>query len=149
MLWNSYAGQEATGRTSHGITDWFQTEKEVFQGYKWSPWLFNLNAEYIMRNARLDEAQLESRFPGEISITSDMQMTPPLWRKMKRNERASWWRWKGIVKKLLKTQHSENEDHSIWSHHFMANRWENSGNSDRLYFLGLQNHCRWRLQPWN
>ena len=57
MLWNSYAGQEATGRTSHGITDWFQTEKEVFQGYKWSPWLFNLNAEYIMRNDRLEEAQ--------------------------------------------------------------------------------------------
>ena len=46
----------------------------------------------------------------------------------------------------LKTQHSENEDHGIWSHHFMANRW---GNSDRLYFLGLQNQCRWWLQPWN
>ena len=37
----------------------------------------------------------------------------------------------------------------IWSHHFMANRWENNGNSDRLYFGGLQNHCRWWLQPWN
>ena len=43
----------------------------------------------------------------------------------------------------LKTQHSENEDHGIWSHHFMGNRWGNSGNSGRLYFLGLQNHCRW------
>ena len=43
------------------------------------PCLFNLYAEYIMQNARLDEAQLESRLPGEISITSDMQMTPPLW----------------------------------------------------------------------
>ena len=43
----------------------------------------------------------------------------------------------------LKTQHSENKDHGIWSHHFMANRWGNNGNSDRLYFLGLQNHCRW------
>ena len=40
-------------------------------------------------------------------------------------------------------QHSENEDHGLWSHHFMANRWGNNGNSDRLYFLGLQNHCRW------
>ena len=40
-------------------------------------------------------------------------------------------------------QHSENEDHSIWSHHFMANRWGDNGNSERLYFLGLQNHCRW------
>ena len=42
----------------------------------------------------------------------------------------------------LKVQHSENEDHGIWSHHFMANRWGNSGNSVRLYFWGLQNHCR-------
>jgi len=46
------------------------------------------------------------------------------------------------VKAGLK-QHSKNEDHNIWSHHFMANRWGNSGNSDRLYFIGLQNHCRW------
>ena len=45
--------------------------------------------------------------------------------------------------KLAKAQHSENEDHGIWSHHFMRNRWGNSGNSERLYFLGLQNHCRW------
>ena len=46
-------------------------------------------------------------------------------------------------KSWLKTQHLENEDHGIWSHHFMANRWENNGNSDRLYFFGFQNHCRW------
>ena len=43
----------------------------------------------------------------------------------------------------FKTQHSENEDYGIWSHGFLANRWENNGNSHRLYFLGLQNHCRW------
>jgi len=42
----------------------------------------------------------------------------------------------------FRAQHSENEDHGIWSHHFMGNRWGNSGNSVRLYFLGLQNHCR-------
>ena len=48
----------------------------------------------------------------------------------------------------LKIQHSKNEDHGIQSHHFMANRWGNGGNSDRLFFLGLQNHCRWWLQPW-
>ena len=93
--------------------------------------------------------KLESRFPGEISITSDMQMTPPLWQKVKRNSKASWWKWKWKVKNWLKAQHSENEDHGIWSHHFMANRWWNSGNSVRLYFLGLQNHCRWWLHPWN
>ena len=46
-------------------------------------------------------------------------------------------------KSWLKAQHSENEDHGIWSHHFMGNRWANSGNSVRLYFSGLQNHCRW------
>ena len=47
------------------------------------------------------------------------------------------------VKSWLKAQHSENKDHGIWSHHFMGNRWGNSGNSGRLCFLGLQNHCRW------
>ena len=44
-------------------------------------------------------------------------------------------------------EHSKNKDHGIWSHHFIANRWRNNGNSDRLYFLGLQNHCIWWLQP--
>ena len=56
---------------------------------------------------------------------------------------------KGEWKKWLKAQHSENEDRGIWSHHFMAKRWGNSENSVRLYFFGLQNHCRWWLQPWN
>ena len=50
---------------------------------------------------------------------------------------------KGEWKSWLKTQHSKNEDHGIRSHHFIANRWGTNGNSDRLYFLGLQNHCRW------
>ena len=50
-------------------------------------------------------------------------------------------------KAWLKTQHSKNQDHGIWSHRFMANEWGNNGNSDRLYFLGRQNHCRWQLQP--
>ena len=49
----------------------------------------------------------------------------------------------------LKTQHLKHQDHGIWSHHFMANRWGNNGNNDKLYFLGLPNHCRWWLQPWN
>ena len=54
---NLYAGQEATVRTGHGITDWFKIGKEVCQGCILSPCLFNLYAEYIMRNASLDEAQ--------------------------------------------------------------------------------------------
>ena len=57
--------------------------KELCQGCILSPYLFNLYAEYIMRNAGLEEAQLESRLPGEISITSDMQMTPHLRQKAK------------------------------------------------------------------
>ena len=65
--------------------DWFQIEKGVCQGYILSLCLFNLYAEYIMQNVQLDEAQVESRLPGEISITSDIQMTPPLWQKVKRN----------------------------------------------------------------
>ena len=85
LLRNLYAGQEATVRTGHGKTDWFQIGKGVGQGCILSPWLFNLYAEYIMRNAGLEEAQAESRLLGEISITSDMQMTPPLWQKLKRN----------------------------------------------------------------
>ena len=60
-----------------------QYEKEVRQGCILSPCLFNFYAEYIMRNAGLEEAQVESRFLGEISITSDMQMTPPLWQNVK------------------------------------------------------------------
>ena len=51
-------------------------------------------------------------------------MTPPLWQKVKRNQTASWWKWKRRVKSWLKAQHSENEDHGIWSHHFLGNRWE-------------------------
>ena len=76
---NLYADQEATVKTGHGTMDWFQIGKRVCQGYILSPCLFNLYAEYIMQNARLDEAQLESRLTGEISTTSDMQMTPHLW----------------------------------------------------------------------
>ena len=71
LLRNLYAGQEATVRTGHGTTDWFQIRKGVCQGCILSPCLFNSYAEYIMRNARLEEAQLESRLLGEISITSD------------------------------------------------------------------------------
>ena len=68
-------------------------------------------------------------------------MTPPLWKKAKNEELNS------LLMKVKEesekvAQHLENKDHSIWSHHFMGNRWGNNGNSDRLYILELQNHCR-------
>ena len=82
---NLYAGQEATVRSGHGTTDWFQIGKGVRQGCILSPYLFNFYAEYITRNAGLEEAQAGIKTVGEISITSDMQMTPALWQKTKKN----------------------------------------------------------------
>ena len=83
LLRNLYAGQEVTVRTGQGTTNWFQIGKEVSQGYILSLCLFNLYTEYIMQNASCMKHMLESRLPGEISITSIVQMTPPLWSKMK------------------------------------------------------------------
>ena len=78
LLRNLYESQEATVRTGHGTTDLFQIGKGVHQGCILSLCLFNLYVEYIVKNTGLDEAQVESRLSGEISITSDMQMTLPL-----------------------------------------------------------------------
>ena len=83
LLRNLYVGQEATGRSGHGATDWFQIGKRVHQGFILSPRLFNLYAEYTMRNTGWIKHKLESRLLGEISITSDMQMIPLLWQKVK------------------------------------------------------------------
>ena len=85
LLRNLYAGQEATVRTGDRTTDWFQIGKGVHQGCILSPCLFNFYAEYIMRTAGLDEAQAGMKLLGEISITSDMQITLPLWKKVKKN----------------------------------------------------------------
>ena len=91
LLRNLYSGQEAMVRTRHGTTNQFKIFKGVRQGCVLSPCLFNLYAEYIMQDTRLEDS-LESRLPaekkrlpGEISITSGMQKTPPLWQKSKRN----------------------------------------------------------------
>ena len=85
LLSNLYAGQKATVRIGHGTTDWFQIGKGVSQGCILSPYLFTLYAVYIMRNAGLEEAQAGIKMPGEISTTSDMQMTPLFWQKVKRS----------------------------------------------------------------
>ena len=85
LLRNLYAGQEATVRTEHGTTDWFQIDKGICQGCIMSSCLFNLYAEYIMRNAGLDEAQAGIKSVWRNIITLDTQMTPPLWQKAKKN----------------------------------------------------------------
>ena len=76
LLRNLHAGQETIVGTRHETTDWFQIGKGVHQGCILLPCLFNLYAEYIMRNAGLEEVQ------AGIKIASDMQMTPPLWQKV-------------------------------------------------------------------
>ena len=97
-----------------------------------------------MRNAGLDEAQaglkIARRNINNLIYADDTTLMAEseeelqsLLMKVKVESEKSW----------LKAQHSENEDHGIWSHHFMGNRLVNSGNSIRLYFSGLQNHCRW------
>ena len=83
LLRNLCACQEATVRTGHGTTDWFQIGKGVRQGCILSPCLFSFYAEHIMRNAGLDEAQAGIKTAGKTLITSCRQTTPPLWQKAK------------------------------------------------------------------
>ena len=103
------------------------------------PCLFNLCAEYITRDAGLEEAQAgikiarrninNLRYADDTTLMAESEEEQKsLLMKVKEESGKSW----------LKGQHSENEDHGIQSHHFMANRWGNSGNSVRLYFWGLQ-----------
>ena len=144
LLKNLYAGQEATVRTRRGTGNCFKIRKGVQQGCILPPCLFYLHAEYIMQNARLDEVQAGIKIAGRninnLRYADDTTLgTKEPLDASERRERKTW----------LKGQHSENEDPGIHSHHFMANGWGNNGNSDRLYFLGLQNHCRGCLQPPN
>ena len=89
LLRNLYASEEATVRTGRGTMDWFKIGKEVCHGCILSPCLFNLMQSTSCEMPDWVKHKPESRMTGEISITSDRQMTPPLWQKMKRNCRAS------------------------------------------------------------
>ena len=145
LLKNLYAGQEATIRTRQGTMDWLQIGKGVRQGCILSPCLFNLYAKYIKQNARLDESQAgikiarrnsnNLRYADDIStlMAESKEKLKSLLMKVKEESEKSG----------LKLSIQKNEDHGIQSHHFIANRWGNHGNSERLYFLGLQNHWRW------
>ena len=83
LLRNLYAGQEATVRTGRGTTDWFQIGKGVHQGCMLLPCLFNLHAEYIMRNAKLDEAQAGIKIARRNINNLRYADVPPLWQKVK------------------------------------------------------------------
>ena len=150
LLRNLYAGQEATVKSRHGTTDWFQIRKGICQGCILSPCLFNLYAEYIMWNTGLDEAQAGIKIAGrtinnlsytdDTTLMSESEDLKSFLRKVKEEKEKD-----GLILNIQKTK----RDHGIWSHHFMANRWGNKGNSERLYLGGFHNHCRWWLQPWN
>ena len=108
LLRNLYTGKEATVRTRHGKMDWFQIRKGLCQGCILSPCLFNLYADYIMWNVRLIKHKLESRLPGEISITSDTQMTPSYGREQRGIKESLDESKRGESKSWLNTQHSKN-----------------------------------------
>ena len=108
LLRNLYAGQEATVRTGHGTTDWFQIGKGVCQGCILSPWLFNFYAEYIMRNTGLEETQAEIKIAGRNINNLRCRWHHCYGRKQRgtkepldEGERGEWKSW-------LKAQHSEN-----------------------------------------
>ena len=96
-----------------------------------------------MRNARLDEAQTGIKIAGRNINNLRYAHDTTLMAESEEELKTLLMKVKGEWKSWLKTQHSKHEDHGIRSHHFMAKRWGNSGNSVRLYFFGLQNHCRW------
>jgi len=134
LLRNLYAGHEATVRTGHGTTDWFQIRKGVCQGCILSLCLFNLHAEYIMQNAGLDEAQAGIKIAWRNSKTSDIQMTPSLRQKVKAKLKSLLIKVKEESEKLGIKLNIHKTGHGIWPHHFMANRWGSNENSERLFF---------------
>ena len=136
-----YVCQEAIGRTRHGKTDWFKTGKGVRQGCILSLCLFNLYAEYIMQNARLDEAQAGIKTAGRkinnlryaddtiLMAESEEELKSLLMRVKEESEKA------GLKLKIKKMKIMASGSITSWK-----TRRGNNGNSERLYFLGLQNH---------
>ena len=143
FLRNLYAGQEATVITGYGPTDWFQIGKGVRQGCILSPCLFNLYAELHHEKCWAGWSRAGIKIAGRNINNLRYADNTTLMAESEEELKSPRWRWKRRVKNWLKTQHSESEDHGVQSHHFMAKEWVNNGNSERLYFFELQNHCRW------
>ena len=147
LLRNLYAGQEATVRTGHGTTDWFQTGKGVRQGCILSPCLFNLYAEYIMRYAGLDEAQAginiarrninNLRYADDTTLMaeSEEELKSLLMKVKVEGEKA------GLKLNIQKTKIMVSGP---------ITSWQIDGKTVEivrdLYLFGLQNHCRWGVQ---
>ena len=135
LLRNLYAGLEATVRTGHGITDWFQIEKEVRQDCILSPCLFNLYADYIMRNTGLDEEQAVIKISGR-NINNLRYADDTTLMAESEEELKSLLMKEESEKVGLKLHIQKTKIMASGPHHLMANRWGNSGNSGRLYFGG-------------
>jgi len=144
LLRNLYAGQEATVRTGHGTTDWFQIGKGVWQGCILSPCLFNLYAEYIMRNAWLEEAKLGIKIAGRninnLRYADDTTLVAESEEELK-----------SLLMKVKVESENVGLKLNIQKTKIMASGpttsceidGGNSGNSVRHHCFGPQNHCRW------
>ena len=142
LLGNLYTGQEATVRTGHGITDWFQIGKGVCQGYILSPCLFNLYAEYITQNAGLDEAQAGIKIAGKNNLRyaddttlmaeSEEKLMSLLMKVKKESEKA------GLKLKVQKTKIMASSPITSWQID-----GETMETMTDYIFLGSKNHCRW------
>ena len=147
LLRNLYAGQEATVRTGHGTTDWFQIEKRVNQGYILSLCLFNLYAEYIMRDAGLHEAQAGIKMAGR--NINNLRYTDDIVLMAESKEEL-----KSLLMKVKEESEKVGLKFNIHKTKIMASSpitsWEIDGETMKtvtdLFFrwgVGLQNHCRW------
>ena len=143
LLRNQYAGQEATVRTGHGTTDWFQIGKGVYQGCILSPCLFNLYAEYIMRSAGLEEAQAGIKTAGRNSnnlrYADDTTLMPVSEEELK-----------SLLMRVKEESEKVGLKLNIQKTKIMASgpitSWQIDGETMetvRLSFCGLQNHCKW------
>ena len=144
LLRNLYAGQEATVTTGHGTTDWFQIGKRAHQDCILSPCLLNFYAEYIMRNSGLDETQAGIKIAGRninnlryvddtiLMAESEEELKSLLMKLKEKSEKV------GLTLNIQKTKIMASGPITSWQIN-----GEKMETSERLYFLGLQDHCRW------